>query len=140
MPGELQHGTAFAGYWIESVLGRGGMGVVYLAEHAGLQRRVALKVLAPQLAEDPGFRARFTRESRTAAALDHPNVVPIYEAGEAEGQLFIAMRYVEGTDLRKLISAVGPLEPSRAVAFVTQASVHDRATPGGPSGCVGSTR
>ena len=113
-------GSEIAGYRIVSLLARGGMGEVYLAEHAGLQRRVALKVLAPEFAEEPGFRERFVRESRMAASLDHPNVVPIYEAGEAEGRLFIAMRYVEGTDLRALIRRQGPLEPSRAVAVVAQ--------------------
>jgi serine/threonine protein kinase/WD40 repeat protein len=117
---DLQPGTEIAGYRIESTLGRGGMSVVYLAEHDWLQRRVALKVLAPQLAEDERFRERFVRESRLAASLDHPNVIPIYEAGASGGDLFIAMRYVEGTDLRTLLQEGGPLEPSRAVAIVRQ--------------------
>jgi serine/threonine protein kinase len=93
-------GTELAGYRIERVLGRGGMSVVYLAQDARLKRNVALKLLAPELAEDEGFRARFLRESRLAAALDHPNVVPVYEAGEVDGLLYIAMRYVPGTGAR----------------------------------------
>ena len=104
---DLQPGTEVAGYRIERTLGRGGMSVVYLAEHDWLQRKVALKVLAPQLAEDERFRERFVRESRLAASLDHPNVIPIYEAGASGGDLFIAMRYVEGTDLRTLLHEGG---------------------------------
>jgi DNA-binding SARP family transcriptional activator/tRNA A-37 threonylcarbamoyl transferase component Bud32 len=117
---DLQPGTEVAGYRIERTLGRGGMSVVYLAEHDWLQRRVALKVLAPQLAEDERFRERFVRESRLAASLDHPNVIPIYEAGASGGDLFIAMRYVEGTDLRTLLHESGALEPARALAIVRQ--------------------
>ncbi len=117
---DLQPGTEVAGYRIVSTLGRGGMSVVYLAEHDWLQRKVALKVLAPQLAEDERFRERFVRESRLAASLDHPNVIPIYEAGGSGGDLFIAMRYVEGTDLRTLLHEGGALEPGRAVAIVRQ--------------------
>ncbi len=119
---DITPGAEFAGYRIERVLGRGGMSVVYLAEHTGLKRRVAVKVLAPQLSDDASFRERFVRESRLAASLDHPNVVPIFEAGEAEGHLFIAMRYVEGTDLRTLIREHGPLDPTRATAIVSQAA------------------
>ena len=117
---DLQPGTEVAGYRIERTLGRGGMSVVYLAEHDWLQRKVALKVLAPQLAEDERFRERFVRESRLAASLDHPNVIPIYEAGASGGDLFIAMRYVEGTDLRTLLHEGGALEPARAIAIVRQ--------------------
>jgi DNA-binding SARP family transcriptional activator/tRNA A-37 threonylcarbamoyl transferase component Bud32 len=117
---DLQPGTEVAGYRIERTLGRGGMSVVYLAEHDWLQRKVALKVLAPQLAEDERFRERFVRESRLAASLDHPNVIPIYEAGASGGDLFIAMRYVEGTDLRTLLHEAGALEPARAVDIVRQ--------------------
>jgi serine/threonine-protein kinase len=117
---DLPAGTEFAGYRIERTLGRGGMSVVYLAEHEWLQRRVALKVLAPQLAEDERFRERFVRESRLAASLDHPNVIPIYEAGASGGDLFIAMRYVGGTDLRTLLHEAGALEPPRAIAIVHQ--------------------
>jgi serine/threonine protein kinase/DNA-binding SARP family transcriptional activator len=117
---DLPPGTEFAGYRIERTLGRGGMSVVYLAEHDWLQRRVALKVLAPQLAEDERFRERFVRESRLAASLDHPNVIPIYEAGASGGDLFIAMRYVEGTDLRTLLHEGGALPPARTISIVLQ--------------------
>ena len=87
-------GTQLSGYRIENLLGRGGMGVVYLAEDVRLKRKVALKLLSGALAGDDGFRDRFLRESELAASLDHPNIVPVFEAGEAEGTLFIAMRYV----------------------------------------------
>jgi DNA-binding SARP family transcriptional activator/tRNA A-37 threonylcarbamoyl transferase component Bud32/WD40 repeat protein len=119
-PGELAPGSEFAGYRIESVLGRGGMSVVYLAQHLGLERRVALKVLAPQLAEDERFRERFVRESRIAAGMEHSNIVPIYEAGEEDGLLFIAMRYVPGTDLGKLLERERTLEPERALRIVRE--------------------
>jgi serine/threonine protein kinase len=91
-------GSELLGYRVERVLGRGGMGAVYLAYQVVLDRMVALKLLAPELAEDDEFRARFLRESRLAASLDHPNIVPVFDAGEVEGRLYIAMRYVEGTD------------------------------------------
>jgi DNA-binding SARP family transcriptional activator/tRNA A-37 threonylcarbamoyl transferase component Bud32 len=117
---DLPPGTEFAGYRIQRTLGRGGMAVVYLAEHDFLQRKVALKVLAPQLAEDERFRERFVRESRLAASLDHPNVVPIYEAGASGSDLFIAMRYVEGIDLRTLLAESGALDPARAVSITRQ--------------------
>ena len=94
-------GTELAGYRIESLLGWGGMSVVYLAEDLRLKRRVALKLLAAGLAEDESFRDRFLRESELAASIDHPNIVPIYEAGTTEDILFIAMRYVEGRDLKE---------------------------------------
>ena len=113
-------GTEIAGYRIEGLIGRGGMSVVYLAEHVRLGRKVALKVLSPELAENEKFRERFLRESQIAASIDHPNIVPIYDADEAEGTLFIAMRYVEGTDLRGLIRSQAPLEPARVVSLVTQ--------------------
>src|SRR4051812_5903623 len=106
-------GTEIAGYRIESVIGRGGMAVVYRAEDLRLGRKVALKLLTPQLADSEQFRQRFIKESRLAASLDHPNIVPIYEAGEADGQLFIAMRYVLGRDLKGLLVEQGgrlPLE------------------------------
>jgi len=89
---QLSQGIEVAGYRVEAVIGRGGMGVVYLAEDIRLKRKVALKLLSPELAEDDGFRKRFLEESELAASLDHPHVVPIYEAGEAEQGLFIAMR------------------------------------------------
>jgi tRNA A-37 threonylcarbamoyl transferase component Bud32 len=113
-------GTELAGHRVVAVIGRGGMAVVYLAEHLRLGRRVALKVLDPEMAEDEGFRERFIRESRIAAGLDHPNVVTVYDAGEAEGVLYISMRYVEGTDLERLLRAEIKLEPPRAVSIVSQ--------------------
>src|SRR6266705_927938 len=112
-------GTELAGYRIESLLGRGGMGVVYRAHDLALDRKVALKLLAPELAADVHFRERFLRESRLAASLDHPAIVPIYDAGEVAGQLYIAMRLVEGTDLKRLL-AKGALEPERALALLEQ--------------------
>ena len=113
-------GSDLAGYRIEGILGRGGMSVVYLAQHLRLDRRVALKVLAPDLAEDERFRERFIRESRIAAGIEHPNIIPVYEAGEADGVLFIAMRYVRGTDLKSLIRSEGRLEPARAIHMLAQ--------------------
>jgi len=102
-----QPGSEIAGYRIESLIGRGGMAVVYRAEDTRLGRKVALKLLTPQLAESDQFRQRFIRESRLAASLDHPNIVPIFEAGDADGQLFIAMRYVIGPDLKGLLAEQG---------------------------------
>jgi serine/threonine protein kinase len=116
-----QVGDNVADYRIERQLGRGGMGVVYLAEQVRLRRWVALKLIVPELAEDEEFRRRFERESQMAASLDHPNVIPVYEAGEADGTLFISMRYVEGSDLRALIRSGGPMEPARAADLVAQA-------------------
>lgn len=113
-------GAEFAGYRILELLGRGGVGLVYLAEDLSLPRRVALKILRAEYAQDPQFRERFERESRLAASLDHLNIVPIFRAGEAEGVLYIAMRYVEGTDLRSLIHAEGRLEADRALAILGQ--------------------
>ena len=115
----MRIGTELAGYRLEALLGRGGMGVVYRAHDLALDRNVALKLLAPELAEDARFRERFLTESRLAASLDHPNVVPIYDAGEVDGQLYIAMRYVEGSDLKQLLRE-GPLEPARASRSLAQ--------------------
>jgi serine/threonine-protein kinase len=112
-------GTDLGPYHIEAVIGRGGMGVVYLATHTGLERRVALKLLTPDYADDEAFRARFLRESKLAASIDHPNIIPIYDAGEVEGTYYLAMRYVEGTDLQQRLRA-GPLEPRQAAAVLTQ--------------------
>src|SRR5438874_972173 len=112
-------GTELAGYRVERELGRGGMGVVFLAEHLTLGRKVALKVLAADLANDQSFRDRFTRESRLAASIDHPNVIPIYEAGESDGQLFIAMRYVAGEDLASRLQREGALPPDEVANIVT---------------------
>ena len=113
-------GSELAGYRLESVLGRGGMGIVYLAEHLRLHRRAALKLLPAELADDPRFRDRFLRELEIAARLDHPNVIPIYDAGETDGVLYIAMRYVEGTDLRALLRREHALRPSRALDILWQ--------------------
>jgi serine/threonine-protein kinase len=96
------------------------MGVVYRATQAGLGRTVALKVIAPGFADDDEFRKRFERESRLAASIEHPNVIPIHEAGEVDGVLFLSMRYVEGTDLRSLLDREGSLEPRRATRIVAQ--------------------
>ena len=107
-------------YRIEAVLGRGGMGVVYRAEDLRLGRKVALKLLASHPTEDARFRSRFLAESRLAASIDHAGIVPIYEAGESDGHLYIAMRYVEGTDLSSLLHREGPLAPDRAIDLVRQ--------------------
>ncbi len=117
----LHEGDEFAGHRILGIAGRGGMGVVYRALQLDLDRPVALKLIAPQLAEDPDFRQRFVRESRAAASIDHPNVIPIYYTGESDdGSLYIAMRYVEGSDLRTLVRAVQRLDPPRAAYIVSQ--------------------
>jgi serine/threonine protein kinase len=114
-------GTEIGGYRIEALIGRGGMSDVFLAEHPGLPgRKVALKILSPELAEDEAFRERFVRESRLAAALEHPNIVPIYQAGEFEGSLFIVMRYVDGPDLSGLIESEGRLDPQRTLSILSQ--------------------
>jgi hypothetical protein len=118
--GDFPAGSRIAGYQIQELIGRGGMAVVYRAADVRLDRLVALKVLAPELTRDSAFRQRFIRESRSGAAVDHPNVIPVFEAGEAEGVLFIAMRYVSGRDVRALIEREGPLRPSRVVSIVTQ--------------------
>ena len=120
MRGDLEIGREFAGYRIQALAGRGGMGMVYRAEHLRLGRTVALKVLASALVSDQSFRERFERESRLAALIDHPNIIPVYEEGEAEGLLFIAMRWVEGSDLREILDREGPLEPERVVGLMEQ--------------------
>ena len=114
-----QVGSELAGYRIESLLGRGGMSVVYLAEDLRLKRKVALKLLAANLAGDESFRDRFLRESELAASIDHPNIVPIYEAGRTGDLLFIAMRYVEGSDLKERL-ARGRLDPGDAAGVLAQ--------------------
>jgi streptogramin lyase len=113
-------GGELAGYRLVSLLGRGGMGAVYLAEDTALGRKVALKLLAAQLTESRRFRERFLRESQLAASLDHPHVVPIYAAGEADGQLYLAMRYVDGYDLKQLLAREGKLAPGRALTLLAQ--------------------
>jgi serine/threonine-protein kinase len=94
------------------------MGVVYLAEHLHLGRKVALKLLPPEFASDERFRERFVRESRVAATIDHANVIPVYDAGEADGHLYISMRYVDGEDLHLLVKREAPLAPGRAIAIL----------------------
>jgi pSer/pThr/pTyr-binding forkhead associated (FHA) protein/tRNA A-37 threonylcarbamoyl transferase component Bud32 len=116
----LPAGTVIAGCRIEEVIGHGDMGVVYRAEELALQRQVALKLILPEHSEDARFRERFRRESQVAASIDHPNVIPILEAGEESGMLFIMMRLVEGTDLRELIASEGKLEPLRAARISRQ--------------------
>ncbi|HEY1642373.1 MAG TPA: protein kinase [Streptosporangiaceae bacterium] len=117
---EAVPGTQIAGYQVEAEIGRGGMAIVYRALDGKLGRLVALKILAPQLAEDESFRRRFIHESRAAAAVDHPNIVPVFEAGEADGCLFIAMRYVGTGDVRTLLQRQGRLPLARVVAIVSQ--------------------
>ncbi len=117
---DLSDGDQFAGYRIERRLGRGGMGVLYLALEPGLERRVALKLIAPEAAADEVFARRFAEESKIAASIEHPNVVPIYAAGEESGVPFIAMRYVAGADLAKRLAREGRLEPAVAVELIAQ--------------------
>jgi ABC-type transport system substrate-binding protein/class 3 adenylate cyclase/tRNA A-37 threonylcarbamoyl transferase component Bud32 len=117
---ELQIGTAIGGFRIEALIGQGSMGTVYSAQDVALDRRVAVKVLAPSLARDAQFHERFLRESRLAASLEHPNIIPIHAAGENDGLLYLAMRYVDGRDLANLLTALGRLDPARAVEIVAQ--------------------
>ncbi|MFI5122357.1 MAG: protein kinase [Vicinamibacteria bacterium] len=117
-PGGPALGTEFAGHRIEAVIGEGGMGVVYRARNLALDRVRALKVLAPGLSADARFRERFRRESRLAASIEHPNVIPVHQAGEEDGQLYLAMRLVEGRDLRQLVALEGPLSPGEAGAVI----------------------
>ena len=119
-PGGFTTGSRIAGYRLEEQIGRGGMAVVFRAHDPRLDRRVALKILAPELARDDAFRQRFIRESRAAAAVDDPHIIPVFEAGEAGGVLFIAMRYVQGRDVRSLLDELGTLPPPRAISIITQ--------------------
>ena len=113
-------GTKFGSYRVDSLVGRGGMGVVYQATDLSLGRPVALKLIAPELAENEHFRERFLREPRLAASLDHPNVIPIYEAGEHDEQLYLVMRFVEGSDLRTVLDREEKLSPERTLAILGQ--------------------
>jgi hypothetical protein len=117
--GGLAPGSRVAGYLLEEQVGAGGMAVVFRAVDERLDRQVALKVLSPALASDESFRLRFIRESRMAAAVDDPHIVPVYEAGEADGVLFIAMRYVGGGDVHALLYREGPLPPDRVAAIIS---------------------
>jgi serine/threonine protein kinase len=116
----LAAGTAFAGYRVESVVGVGGIGILYRARQLKLDRPVALKLVEAEMAADPVIRERLRREARAVAALDHPNVVPLYEAGEHDGTVFIATRWVDGTELGALIESEGPLDPVRAALLAAQ--------------------
>src|SRR3954451_6014313 len=117
---ELSPQDVFAGCRIEGVLGRGGMGVIYRATELRLGRPVALKLIATEQASDPDVRDRFEREARLTAAIDHPNVIPVYAAGEEDGHLYLVMRYVPGTDLQALLRRDGRLAPARAASIVAQ--------------------
>src|SRR4051812_21059896 len=115
LPPDPTVGTVVAGYRIEDRIGRGGMGVVYLAEHQTLRRRAALKIIAPDLASSDDFRERFLREARIAAGLSHPNIVTVYDAGEVDGLLYIAMQYVPGQDLSQVLRDERRLGPFRVL-------------------------
>ncbi len=117
--GSLRAGAQVAGYRLEERIGQGGMAVIFRARDGRLGRVVALKILAPALAADDAFRQRFIRESRAAAAVDDPHIIPVFEAGEAGGVLFLAMRYVPGGDARTLVRREGALPPGRAAAIIS---------------------
>jgi serine/threonine protein kinase len=116
----LSPGSTFAGYEVESVVGAGGIGILYRARQLRLDRPVALKLVESDVARDPVVRERLRREARMVAALDHPNVVPLYAAGEEDGTVYIVTRWVEGTELGTLIHGAGPLEPGRAARTAAQ--------------------
>jgi YVTN family beta-propeller protein len=116
----LSTGAVLGDFRIEDEIGRGGMGVVYRAAQISLGRPVALKVISEELSDREGFRERFERESRLAASLDHPNIIPVYAAGEQDGVLFIVMRFVDGTDLRGMLAAEGAFDPHRAAGVIAQ--------------------
>src|SRR3954447_26376990 len=120
--GVSEPGEVVAGYRIESLLGRGGMGVVYRARDPELGRDVALKVIAPELVADAEIRARFLREARAAAAIEHPNVIPVHAAGERDGVAFLAMRLVDGDDLRAWVRRDGPPPIDHGCALIEQAA------------------
>src|SRR6476659_7673635 len=118
--GEPAIGSTLGGYRVDALIARGGMGVVYRATHLALDRPVALKVIASHLAGDPAFRERFLTESRLAARLEHANVVPVYDAREEAEELFVAMRLIEGGDLKRRIDSDGALAPAEAVELLAQ--------------------
>jgi hypothetical protein len=117
--GGFSAGSRIAGYRLEEQIGQGGMAVVFRAQDERLERQVALKILSPALAADKTFRHRFIRESRSAAAADDPHIIPVFEAGDADGVLFIAMRYVPGGDVGALVKQMGPLPVERAAAIIS---------------------
>src|SRR5436309_15315794 len=110
-------GSRIASYRLKEQIGQGGMAVVFRAEDERLHRQVALKILSPALAADEEFRRRFIRESRSAASVDEPHIIPVFEAGDADGALFVAMRYVPGGDVGSLVRRLGPLPGARAAAI-----------------------
>jgi serine/threonine protein kinase len=116
----LAPGSTIAGYEVEAVVGSGGIGVLYRARQMRLNRPVALKLVEAEVAREPVVRERLRREARTVAALDHPNVVPLYEAGEEDGTVYIVTRWVDGTELGALIRREGTLEPARAARIAAQ--------------------
>ena len=120
MPSRVAIGEVFAGFRVEALIGEGAMGAVYLAKDARQGRRIALKVLAPELARDERFRQRFLRESELAASLDHPHIVSTVSTGEEDGDLYLAMEYVEGPDLRELLRQEGRLDPERTLDLLGQ--------------------
>jgi CheY-like chemotaxis protein/tRNA A-37 threonylcarbamoyl transferase component Bud32 len=119
-PADPRLGTEIAGYRIEERIGRGGMGVVYRAQHMNLQRRAAIKIIAPEFADTKGFRSRFIREARIAAALQHPNIVTVYDAGQSGETLYIAMQFIRGSDLGAILREEGRLRPYRAIDVCRQ--------------------
>ena len=120
MSSALSGGSEFAGYRVTGLLGRGGMGFVYEAEHLLLKRKAALKTLAPELGGGSDFKERFIRESQTVASIDHPNIIPIYDAGDLGGVAYISMRFVKGPDLGRLIAEGGVNDPHVAVSTLEQ--------------------
>src|SRR3954465_6068497 len=119
-PADPRLGSEIAGYRIEERIGRGGMGVVYRAQHMNLQRRAAIKIIAPEFADTKGFRSRFIREARIAAALQHPNIVTVYDAGQSGQTLYIAMQFIRGSDLAAILNEEGRLRPYRAIDVCRQ--------------------
>src|ERR687890_1066617 len=117
---DAQVGRVIAGYRLEERIGRGGMGLVYRAQHLNLRRRAAIKIIAPELVEASGFRERFNHEARIAAALHHPNIVTVYDAGEEDGLLYLAMQYIQGSDLASVLRSQGRLRPYRAIDVCRQ--------------------
>jgi serine/threonine protein kinase len=113
-------GSEIGGYRVESFIGRGGMGEVYRAEHPETGKKAAVKLLSPELARTEGFRQRFVRESRYVGLMNHPNIVNVYESGEDDGLLYMAMEFIEGTDLKHLLAKEGPLQALRAISILTQ--------------------
>ena len=135
-PGGYGPGSVLAGYRLETQVGAGGMAVVFRARDERLGRLVAIKILSPALATDAGFRRRFIAESVAAAAVDDPHIIPVYEADEADGVLFIAMRFVQGGDLREVLQREGRLSPAQAADFISPvASALDAAH--APAWCTG---